>query len=103
MRANSPSSISKTLQDAVDRGALSAGATLDENALVEAGVIRRVLDGVRLLAKGELSASLTLSVAGASKAAVAAVEKAGGKVEIIDVVAARRDAARAAKAAAKAD
>ena len=90
----------KTLQDAMDRGAIQAGAALDEAALVAAGVIRRPLDGIRLLAKGELSAALTITVAGASKAAVEAVEKAGGKVEIIDVVAARREAARAAKAAA---
>ncbi len=90
----------KTLQDALDRGAIQAGAALDETALIAAGVIRRPLDGIRLLAKGELSAALTLTVAGASKAAVEAVEKAGGKVEIIDVVAARREAARAAKAAA---
>ena len=45
-----------------------------------AGVLRRHGDGVRLLAKGELSAALTIEVAGASKAAIAAVEKAGGKV-----------------------
>ena len=90
----------KTLQDALDRGSIQPGASLDEAALIAAGVIRRPLDGVRLLAKGELSAALTLTVAGASKAAVEAVEKAGGKVEIVDVVAARREAARAAKAAA---
>ncbi len=89
----------KTLQDALDRGAIASGAALDETALVAAGVIRRALDGVRLLAKGELSAPLTLSVAGASKTAVEAVEKAGGKVEIVDVVAVRRAAARAAKPA----
>jgi large subunit ribosomal protein L15 len=45
-------------------------------------VLRRAGDGVRLLAKGELKAALTLSVAGASAAAIAAVEKAGGKVEL---------------------
>ena len=90
----------KTLQDAIDRGAIAAGATLDETALVAAGVIRRPLDGVRVLAKGELNAALTLEVAGASKAAVEAVEKAGGKVEVVDVVAKRREAARAAKAEA---
>lgn len=93
----------KTLQEALDRGAIAAGATLDEGALVAAGVIRRPLDGVRLLAKGELNAALNLSIAGASKAAVEAVEKAGGKVDIIDVVAVRREAARQAKAAAKAE
>jgi large subunit ribosomal protein L15 len=86
-----------TLQKALDRGAIEAGATLDESVLVAAGVIRRPLDGVRLLARGELSAALTLEVAGASKAAVEAVEKAGGKVDVIDIVAKRRAAARAAK------
>jgi large subunit ribosomal protein L15 len=48
--------------------------------MVAAGVLRRVGDGVRLLAKGELKAALTIEVAGASKAAIEAVEKAGGKV-----------------------
>ena len=53
---------------------------MDGAALVAAGVLRRVRDGVRLLAKGELKATLTISVEGASKAAVEAVEKLGGKV-----------------------
>lgn len=87
-----------TLQSALDRGALEAGAVIDENVLVASGVVRRVLDGVRLLAKGELNAAVTVEVAGASKAAIAAVEKAGGKVDVVDVVAKRRAAARAAKA-----
>jgi large subunit ribosomal protein L15 len=87
-----------TLQNAVDRGAIAAGATLDEAALVAAGVVRRRLDGVRLLAKGELTVALHLTVAGASKAAVEAVEKAGGKVDIVDVVTIRRAADRAARA-----
>ncbi|MEM7268983.1 MAG: 50S ribosomal protein L15 [Pseudomonadota bacterium] len=91
----------KTLQDALDRGALDGKGTIDETVLVSSGVVRRALDGVRLLAKGELNAKLTLEVAGASKAAVEAVEKAGGKVDIVDVVAKRREAARAAKAAAE--
>lgn len=90
----------KTLADALERGAIDGKSTLDETALVAAGVIRRPLDGVRLLAKGELTTALTLEVAGASKAAVEAVEKAGGKVDIIDVVAKRREVARAAKAEA---
>ncbi|HVH74074.1 MAG TPA: 50S ribosomal protein L15 [Stellaceae bacterium] len=68
------------LQEALDRGRLKAEATIDATALVAAGVLRRKGDGVRLLAKGELKAALTIEVAGASKAAVAAVEKAGGKV-----------------------
>ena len=87
-----------TLADALERGALKADGVIDENTLVEAGVVRRVLDGVRLLAKGELTTALTLEVAGASKAAVEAVEKAGGKVDIVDAVEKRCATARAAKA-----
>ncbi|MCW5725304.1 MAG: 50S ribosomal protein L15 [Maricaulaceae bacterium] len=68
------------LQAAIDAGRLDAGKPVDAAALVGAGLIRREHDGVRLLAKGVLKAKLDISVAGASKAAVAAVEKAGGKV-----------------------
>ncbi len=68
------------LQQAVDAGKLDAGATVDAAALIAAGVVRREGDGVRLLAKGELTAKLDLVVAGASGTAVAAVEKAGGSV-----------------------
>ena len=87
-----------TLQAAVDRGALKADGVIDEGVLVASGVVRRPWDGVKLLAKGELTTALTLELAGASNAAVAAVEKAGGKVEIVDVVAKRRAADRAARA-----
>ena len=79
------------LQVALDAGRLQAGATVDGKALIAAGVLRRVRDGVRLLAKGELKSPLTLEVAGASKAAVEAVEKLGGKV----IVAERKPAAPA--------
>ena len=68
------------LQEALDKGKLSAEGAVDVKALVAAGVLRRAGDGVRLLAKGQLKAAMTLEVAGASKAAIAAVEKAGGKV-----------------------
>jgi len=68
------------LQRAIDAGKLSAEGPVDGKRLVAAGVLRRVGDGVRLLAKGELTAAVTIEVAGASKAAIAAVEKAGGKV-----------------------
>jgi large subunit ribosomal protein L15 len=68
------------LQQAVEAGKLNAEAPVDVAVLKAAGLVRRALDGVRLLAKGELKAKLTIEVAGASKAAVAAVEKAGGKV-----------------------
>lgn len=70
------------LQVFVDAGKLDAKADVTEDALVAAGVIRRKLDGVRLLAKGDLKAALNLTIAGASKAAVDAVEKAGGKVTV---------------------
>ena len=53
---------------------------LDGAKLVAAGVLRRQGDGIRLLAKGELTAAITIEVAGASKSAIAAVEAAGGKV-----------------------
>lgn len=69
-----------TLQAAVEAGKIAAGARLDAAALVEAGVLRRARDGVRLLARGELSVPLTLEVAHASKKAIEAVERAGGKV-----------------------
>jgi large subunit ribosomal protein L15 len=68
------------LQAALDSGRLKADDTLDGAALVSSGVLRRLGDGVRLLAKGELRTAITIEVAGASEAAVAAVEKAGGKV-----------------------
>ena len=68
------------LQAALDSGKLKADDTLDGAALVSSGLLRRLDDGVRLLAKGELRAAITIEVAGASEAAIAAVEKAGGKV-----------------------
>jgi len=74
---------------------LDSSKPVDSAALLAAGVIRRPLDGVRLLAKGELKAGLTIEVAGASVAAVDAVEKAGGKVTQTVV---RDEAAIAAKA-----
>jgi large subunit ribosomal protein L15 len=70
------------LQQAIDAGRLKAEGMIDGAALVAAGILRRTRDGVRLLAKGEIKAKLSLKVAGASKAAIAAVEKAGGSVEV---------------------
>jgi len=70
------------LQQAVEAGKLKTDQQVDGAALVAAGVLRRAGDGIRLLAKGELKVPLTLEVAGASKAAVAAVEKLGGKVVV---------------------
>jgi large subunit ribosomal protein L15 len=71
------------LQAAVDAGKLGTGETVDGQKLVEAGVLRRTLDGVRLLGRGELKVAVTIEVAGASQAAIAAVEKAGGKVIVL--------------------
>lgn len=68
------------LQAAIDAGKVDAKKTVTAASLVEAGVFRRAHDGVRLLAKGEISANVTIEAAGASKAAIMAVEKAGGKV-----------------------
>ncbi|AEV38364.1 Ribosomal protein L15, bacterial-type [Pseudovibrio sp. FO-BEG1] len=70
------------VQTAIDAGKLDASAPVTVEALVAAGVVRRVLDGVRLLSDGELKTAVTFEIAGASKTAVAAVEKAGGKVVI---------------------
>jgi large subunit ribosomal protein L15 len=70
------------LERAVREGKLDTAGAINADALVAAGLIRRSLDGVRLLAKGEVKSKLKLVVAGASAAAVAAVEKAGGSVEI---------------------
>ncbi len=71
------------IQRAIDAGRLDATARIDASALVQAGVLRRVKDGVRLLGDGEIKAKVTMAVFGASKSAVAAVEKAGGSVEIL--------------------
>jgi len=70
------------LQAAIDAGKIDPSKTVDVAAMREAGLIKTPRDGVRLLAKGELNAKVTVEVAGASKAAVAAVEKAGGSVVI---------------------
>jgi large subunit ribosomal protein L15 len=70
------------LQAAVDDGKIDGKKNIDAAVLLEAGLIRKSKDGVKLLAKGELKAKLTIEVAGASKAAIAAVEKAGGKVTV---------------------
>ncbi|MGK2739437.1 50S ribosomal protein L15 [Tepidicaulis sp. LMO-SS28] len=71
------------VQAAIDAGKLDGKAAVTGEALQAAGVIRRVKkDGVRLLAKGELKAKVAFEVAGASKGAIEAVEKAGGSVKV---------------------
>jgi len=71
------------LQDAVDAKAIDVKDTVTAESLVKAGVLRRAKGGVRLLGRGELKAKLNIEVHGASKSAVAAVEKAGGSVKIL--------------------
>jgi len=71
------------VQAAIDAGTLDAAGKIDAAALVKAGVLRRAKDGVRLLGAGEIKAKVTFAVFGASKSAVAAVEKGGGTVEIL--------------------
>jgi large subunit ribosomal protein L15 len=80
------------LQQALDAKRLAAKDTIDGKALVAAGVLRRLGDGVRLLAKGELKTKITIEVAGASQAAIAAVEKAGGKVVLPESAATEAEA-----------
>lgn len=70
------------LQAAIDGGRIEAGKPIGEAELVAAGLVRKSRDGVRLLAKGEISAKVDITVTGASKTAVAAVEKAGGKITL---------------------
>jgi large subunit ribosomal protein L15 len=70
------------LQEAIDLGKIDSTKTLTGEALVEAGLIRRIHDGLRLLAKGEIKTKISLEVSGASKTAIAAVEKVGGTVKI---------------------
>lgn len=76
------------VQAAIDAGKLDASAVVTVEALVAAGVIRRAKDGVRLLSNGEITAKVTFDVAGASKAAIEKVEKAGGSVKLPEVASA---------------
>src|SRR6202051_377151 len=71
------------VQAAIDAGKLDPKDVVDVAALVRAGVLRRVKDGVRLLGSGEIKAKLNFEVHGASKSATAAVEKAGGSVKVL--------------------
>ena len=82
------------IQTAIDAGKLDAKAPVTVESLVAAGVLRRPRKGVRLLANGEIKAKIAFEIAGASKAAVAAVEKAGGSVTVLD-----GNASKAAKSA----
>ena len=104
------------LQKAIDEKKFDAKSTVNVKTLAAAGLIRGNKDGVRLLAKGELKASLNCEVSGASKSAIEAIEKVGGKVTLplttkVDLEAqekssksqAKKDAATPAKKAAADD
>jgi large subunit ribosomal protein L15 len=71
------------VQAAIDAGKLNIGAPVTVEVLVNAGILRRAKEGVRLLGAGEIKVKVAFEVFGASKSAVAAVEKAGGSVKIL--------------------
>mgnify|MGYP001801208716 CR=1 FL=1 len=70
------------IQKFVDAKKLDTKGAITEDPLIEAGIVRRKLAGVRILAKGDVTAKLTLEVTGASKSAIEAVEKAGGSLKV---------------------
>ena len=76
------------IQAAIDAKKLDAKETVTAEALVKAGVVRRIKDGVRILSDGELKAKVSFDVAGASKAALEKIEKAGGSVKLPEAAAA---------------
>ena len=78
------------LQAAIDAGKIDSKSRIDRATLRDAGLVKGRWDGVRLLAKGALGARLDIEVDGASRAAVAAVEKAGGTVSLVGAAKARR-------------
>ena len=75
------------IQKFITDGKLDAGVAITEDLLVETGIIRRALDGVRVLNKGEITASVTINVTGASAAAIEAVAAAGGTLTVAPVLA----------------
>ena len=81
------------IQKLIDLGTIDASTTLDHAALKAVGLARGGRDGVRLLGKGVVTSKLSFTVAGASKGAIEAVEKAGGNVEVIEVITAAEKAA----------
>ena len=70
------------IQKFVDAGKLDAAQPITEDVLVTSGLVRRKLDGIRVLAKGDVTAKLALEVSGASQSAIEAVEKAGGSLKV---------------------
>lgn len=89
------------LQKAIDDGRIKSGSAVDVASLVEAGVLRRAKDGLRVLGSGELKAKLSITANHASASAKVAIEKAGGSIKIIEVKVLEADVAKAKKTAAK--
>ncbi len=76
------------IQKFIEAGKIDGKAEITEDALVASGLVRRKLDGIRVLAKGDVTTKLTLAVTGASKSAIEAVEKAGGTLTVAQAAAA---------------
>ncbi|MBE0454558.1 50S ribosomal protein L15 [Roseovarius autotrophicus] len=70
------------IQKFVDAGKIDAGQPITEDVLVASGLVRRKLDGIRVLAKGEITGKLDIAVTGASRSAIDAVAKAGGSLSV---------------------
>ncbi len=80
------------IQKFVDAGKIDGKSAITEDALLASGLVRRKKDGIRVLAKGDVTAKLTIEVTGASKSAVEAVEKAGGTLTVAAPVAGTSEA-----------
>jgi len=91
------------MQQAVDAGRLDPASEIDTRVLLAAGLLRRAPDGVRVLADGSLAAALQLRLAGASKSALAAIERAGGSFTVASRSDGRGQDAKPAAAGAAAD
>ncbi len=76
------------IQKFIDEKKIDAKKDITEDALIESGLVRRKKDGIRVLAKGEFTAKAKIEVTGASKGAIAAVEKAGGSLTVTTAAAA---------------
>lgn len=81
------------IQKFIDMGRIDVAQPITEDVLVQAGVLRRSRDGIRVLAKGEITSAVNVEVTGASAGAVAAVEAAGGTLKVAQVAAAADTAA----------
>jgi len=76
------------IQEALDAGKLDAKASITSETLIASGIIRRALDGFRVVSDGEITAKVVIEAAGASKAAIEKIEKAGGSVKLPEAAAA---------------